>query len=384
MRAGISGASSSFARARTLPGSIEPRRLGAQDRVRPRHDQRRRDALVGHVADDDADPPLAEVDEVVEVAADDPRRAVVRGDLPLREVRQLARQELLLDELRDLELLLVALALGGLGRLLADELRDADGGRGLGGERREQPAVVGRVVLLRQPRAEVERPDELALGHQRHDERDAGGPQLVERGRGELEARRGRPGRARTGGRRTADRSPGCRRRRRAARPGRPRTAGDGRRTPRSGVDRREAAEGAGEGGHRGHPPGPSFGHRYEVGCVGAVDAGRARSQTVAVAGADGPVRPCRTSASLERSRGRPRRAAASANASAVRSPVVPRRGRTGGRRPAGPAGGAAGTGRTRRAWTPRRRACSPCVTGARTAWSVTTRPTNTRDQHGR
>ena len=157
--------------------------------MRAGHDEGRRDALVGHVADDDADAPLAEVDEVVEVAADDARRAVVRGDLPLGQVRQLARQELLLDQLRDLELLLEALALGGLGGLLADELRDPDRGRGLGGERREEPAVVGRVLLLGEAGPEVQRPDELALGHERHDERDAGGTQLLERRRGELEAR---------------------------------------------------------------------------------------------------------------------------------------------------------------------------------------------------
>ena len=172
-----------------LAGLDEPGRLGAQDRMCPGHHERGGNALVGDVAHDDADASLAEVDEVVEVAADDPGRAVVRGDLPLREVGQLARQELLLDELRDLELLLVALALGGLGGLLADELRDTDGGRGLGGERRQQPAIVGRVVLLRQPRAEVECPDELALGHQRHDERDAAASQLVERRGRELEAR---------------------------------------------------------------------------------------------------------------------------------------------------------------------------------------------------
>ena len=147
--------------------------------MRAGHDEGRRDALVGDVADDDTDAALAKVDEVVEVAADDARRAVVRGDLPLGQVRQLAREELLLDQLRDLELLLVALALGGLGGLLADELRDADGGRGLGGEGREEAAVVGGVVLLGQARAQVERPDQLALRDERDDERDAGGAQLA-------------------------------------------------------------------------------------------------------------------------------------------------------------------------------------------------------------
>ena len=73
--------------------------------------------------------------------------------------------------------------------LLADELRDADGRRGLGGERRQQAAVVGRVVLLGQPRAEIERADQLALRDERHDERDARLAQVADRRRVELEAR---------------------------------------------------------------------------------------------------------------------------------------------------------------------------------------------------
>ena len=104
-------------------------------------------------------------------------------------MRQLARQELLLDERRDAELLGQALAIGGLLGLLADQLRDADRGRGLGGERGQQAPVVGRVVLLREARAEVQRADQLPLRDQRHDQGDAGGPQCVHRGRAQLEAR---------------------------------------------------------------------------------------------------------------------------------------------------------------------------------------------------
>ena len=163
--------------------------FGAQDGVGPGHDQRRRDALVGHVADGDADASARHLDEVVEVAADRAGRTVVGGDLPLGQVRQLARQELLLDQRGDAHLLLEALALGRLVRLLADQLRDPDGRCGLGGQRGEQPAIVGRVVLLGEPGAEVEGPDQLALRDQRHDQRDPGGPQLRDRRRVQLQLR---------------------------------------------------------------------------------------------------------------------------------------------------------------------------------------------------
>ena len=146
-----------------LARRIAPAGLGTQDRMGPGHDQRRRDTLVGDVADGDADPPVAHLDEVVEVATDGARWAVVRGDLPLRQLRQLARQELLLDERRDPHLLVEPFALGRLVGLLADELGDADGRRRLRGEGRQEAAVVGRVVLLGEARTEVERADQLAL-----------------------------------------------------------------------------------------------------------------------------------------------------------------------------------------------------------------------------
>ena len=172
-----------------LRGRDEPRRIATQDGVGPGHDEGRRHALVGDVADDDADPAVGELDEVVEVAADDAGRTVVGGDLPVGQVRQLARQELLLDELGDLELLLVALAGLDLGRLLPDELGDPDRRRGLRGESGEEPPVVGGVLLLGQARAQVERPDELALADEGDDEHDAGVAELVDRRRVELEVR---------------------------------------------------------------------------------------------------------------------------------------------------------------------------------------------------
>ena len=132
--------------------------------------------------------PSGSGDEVVEVAADRPRRAVVGGHLPVAQLGQLARQELLLDEGGDPHLLLEALAGLDLDRLLADELGDPDRRRRLGREGGEELAVVGAVVLVRQARAEVEGADQLALGDQRDDDPDAGRPQLVEGRRVELEA----------------------------------------------------------------------------------------------------------------------------------------------------------------------------------------------------
>ena len=164
-------------------------RAGAHDASRRRHHHRGRNALVGDVADHEADAPVAELDEVVEVAADRARRAVERGQIPAGERRQLLRQEVLLDQLRDRELLLEAVARADLGLLLAHELADAHRRRRLRGERLEQPAVVGRVVLVGEPAPDVEQADELAVGDQRHDERDAGRPHLGERRRVQVEVR---------------------------------------------------------------------------------------------------------------------------------------------------------------------------------------------------
>ena len=160
---------------------------GPQHAARGRHDQRRRHALVGHVADDEPDLAVAQRDDVVEVAADLAGRAVVGRDVPARQVGQLAREEVLLDEAGDLELLLEALPRAGLELLLAHELADAQRGRGLRRQAVEQPPVVGGVLLLGQPRAQVQHPDELALADERHGELDAGGAQLAQGGGVELE-----------------------------------------------------------------------------------------------------------------------------------------------------------------------------------------------------
>ncbi len=52
----------------------------------------------------------------------------------------------------------------------------------------EEAAIVGRVVLFRQARTEVERADQLALRDEWHDQRDAGLAQGPDRRRVELQA----------------------------------------------------------------------------------------------------------------------------------------------------------------------------------------------------
>ena len=170
-----------------LAGLDEPLGGGAQHAAGGGHHERGGDALVGDVADHEADLAAGQRDDVVEVAADLARRAVVGGDLPAGELGELLGEEVLLDQLGDLELLLEALARGGLGLLLAHELADPQRRRGLRGEVVEQLAVVGGVLLLGQPRPEVEHADQLALADERDRELDAGGLQLGERGRVELE-----------------------------------------------------------------------------------------------------------------------------------------------------------------------------------------------------
>ena len=166
----------------------DPLAGGAQQAPGRRHHHRGRDALVGDVADDHRDLPVGQLEEVVEVAADLAGRLVVRRHLPAGKVGQHAREEVLLDQRRDLELLLDPLARPRLCRLLLHELRDLESRGGLRREPVEEALVVGRVLLVGEPRPEVERADELAAADQRHDERDAGLAECRDAGRLELEA----------------------------------------------------------------------------------------------------------------------------------------------------------------------------------------------------
>ena len=165
----------------------QPRSLAAKHAPGRRHHQRGGHPVPGDVADDEPDLAVGQRDEVVEVSADLRGGAVERRDLPARQVRQRLREELLLDELRDAELLLDALARSDLGLLLAHELRDTDGRRGLRGELLEEPAVIRGVVLVGEPAAEVEEADELALADERHDELHAVRAQRADSGRVELQ-----------------------------------------------------------------------------------------------------------------------------------------------------------------------------------------------------
>jgi hypothetical protein len=161
-------------------GRSDALRDRADDAPRRSHHQRGRNALVGDVPDHDAEATAVELDEVVEVAADFAGRAVERLRRPSGERRRLFWQEVLLDQTRDPQLLLVALTRADLGLLLADELRDPKGRRRLRCEVVQELAVVRRVLLLRQAGAEVQHADELALAHQRDGQLHAGRAQPIE------------------------------------------------------------------------------------------------------------------------------------------------------------------------------------------------------------
>src|SRR5215213_370585 len=159
--------SSDLWRAETLGG-------GAQHGAGRRHNQRGGHALVRHVPHDDPEMAVLEFEKVVEVSSYLARWAVEVRYIPAGYLGHTLGQEGLLDQARDPELLLDALALLGLLLLLADELGYLHSRCCLGGQVVEELPVVGRVLLLGESRTEVEKPDQLALAHQRHDHLDIG------------------------------------------------------------------------------------------------------------------------------------------------------------------------------------------------------------------
>ena len=244
----MSGHIRSFTRASTSPGRDDAAGRRAQHAPRRGHDHRRRDALVGDVADDDAELAVGQLDEVVEVAADLARGPVVRGDVPAVVARgassgrkfcwiSVATRSSCSIRSRDAR----------LGLLAPDELGDLERGRRLRGERVEELAVVGRVLLVGEARPEVEHADELALADERHHELDARSAKRSSAGESMLEARERHGAVARSGRTRRSGRS--ARSRTARARGTRPRPTGptrSGRPSPRCGLAAARCVSGAG------------------------------------------------------------------------------------------------------------------------------------------
>ena len=129
--------------------------------------------LVRHVTHHEAEVAVVELQEVVEVAAHLASWLVVSRKLVAWQVGHMFGQEGLLDQARDPELLLdalapepVAAAGGRVGRPAAGAVWVARSLRSLRSS--------ARVLLLGEARPQVEKPDQLALAHQRHDHLDVG------------------------------------------------------------------------------------------------------------------------------------------------------------------------------------------------------------------
>jgi hypothetical protein len=75
----------------------------------------------------------------------------------------------------------------GFEELLAGELGDAKGGRGLSGQRLQETKVVAGIFLLAHPRPEVDQPDQLPLAHEGKRQPDAFRPQRAQGWRVEIE-----------------------------------------------------------------------------------------------------------------------------------------------------------------------------------------------------
>ena len=187
MLGGMSWTITSFTLLSTSPGESIALGRGAQQSAGRRHHQGRRHAFVRNVPDDEAETAVFEIQEVVEVAADLARGLVVGRKPVAGQVWHALGEEGLLDQARHPELLLDALPLLGLLLLLANELRHLHRRRGLGGEVVQELPVVSRVLLLGESRAQVEKPDQLSLAHERHYHLDVSRLHGPQRGRIQVE-----------------------------------------------------------------------------------------------------------------------------------------------------------------------------------------------------
>ncbi len=128
----------------------------AQHAAGGRHHQRCGNAFVGDIANHQPQTAIIELKEVIKIAADGAGRLIVCAELPAVELRQFLRQQCLLDDTGDAQFLLGTFAGTSLGLLFAHQLRDPHCWRGLGRQGIEQATVIGRIVLLAEPRAKIE------------------------------------------------------------------------------------------------------------------------------------------------------------------------------------------------------------------------------------
>ena len=140
----ISSTTTSFASGEEVAGLRMLARERAEHELRHRHVGRRLDAVAGDVAEDDREPAVLELEEVVDVAADVDAcgRLVHLSDLEPFDLRLLAREERALHRVGELLLLLIeARVVDRECSLTRDRERGIDGGVGdrLARSEREAP-----------------------------------------------------------------------------------------------------------------------------------------------------------------------------------------------------------------------------------------------------
>ena len=153
----------------------QPLRGGPQHAAGRRHHQRGRDALVGDVADDEADPAVRRAGSRRRSRRRPrgPAGSRRRPASPARSGSSLGRKFCWISRATSSSCS-KRCRVAASACCCADQLADPQGRRRLGGQVVEQLAVVGGVLLLRAARTEVEHADQLALADQRHGQLDAG------------------------------------------------------------------------------------------------------------------------------------------------------------------------------------------------------------------